>query len=130
MYQIYAKRLIKKRYSLEKMVKEGRKIMYNTIKFLEILPEELSELIKKTKQGDLQIDFEHKGLDKLVREMDEASDDISYSLIVAALIIGSSLVMGVDKGPVMFGYPILGLLGYLAAFIASMVVILRLLVKR
>jgi len=36
-------------------------------------------------------------------------------MIIAALIIGSSLIMQTEKGLTLFGFPILGFLGYLGA---------------
>ena len=38
-------------------------------------------------------------------------------MIIAALIIGSSLIMQSDKGPQLFGFPTLGLLGYSYNFV-------------
>jgi len=36
-------------------------------------------------------------------------------MVIGSLIIGSSLIMQIDKGPVLFGFPVLGLLGYTVA---------------
>jgi ubiquinone biosynthesis protein len=41
-------------------------------------------------------------------------------MVIGALIIGSSLIMQIDKGPVLFGFPILGLVGYTVAGILGL----------
>jgi ubiquinone biosynthesis protein len=41
-------------------------------------------------------------------------------MIISALIVGSSLIMQIDKGPMLFGFPILGLLGYSVAGILGL----------
>jgi ubiquinone biosynthesis protein len=33
-------------------------------------------------------------------------------MLIAALIIGSSLIMQTEKGPLLFGFPALGFIGY------------------
>ena len=38
-------------------------------------------------------------------------------MVIAALIIGSSFVIQLDKGPKLFDYPALGIIGYVLATI-------------
>ena len=42
---------------------------------------------------------------------------LSFSIIVAAIILGSSMILQAKVGPLMHGWPILGLVGYGAALI-------------
>jgi len=45
-------------------------------------------------------------------------------MIIAALIIGSSFIVQLDKGPLIFGFNVIGILGYLiAAFLGLWLVI-------
>ncbi len=41
--------------------------------------------------------------------MDRASNRLSFSLLIAALIVGSAYVL--DKGPEFLGYSVIGILG-------------------
>lgn len=82
------------------------------------LPQDLRELIHRINRNKFKIDLEHRGLERLITDLDKSSNRISFSLIIAALVIGSSLIMQTDKGPMLFDFPILGLLGYsIAAFL-------------
>jgi len=47
--------------------------------------------------------------------MDRAANRITIGIVVAALIIGSSIVMTVQGGPTLLGLPIFGLFGFLIA---------------
>jgi ubiquinone biosynthesis protein len=47
--------------------------------------------------------------------MERSSNRISFALIIAALIIGSSLIMMTRSGPSLLGFTLLGLLGYALA---------------
>ena len=48
--------------------------------------------------------------------MDRSSNRLSLAILVAALIVGSSLIFQTKSaGPAMFGYPALGMVGFVAA---------------
>jgi ubiquinone biosynthesis protein len=82
------------------------------------LPRDLKELINRVNRNKFKIDLEHRGLEKFIADLDKSSNRLSFSLLIAALIIGSSLIMQTDKGPLLLGFPALGFLGYsVAAFL-------------
>ena len=79
------------------------------------LPHDVKELINRINRNKFKIDLEHRGLERLIADIDKSSNRLSFSLLIAALIVGSSLIMQTEKGPLLFGFPILGFLGYLVA---------------
>ena len=79
------------------------------------LPFELKRIIKKLGQGRLAFTFQHRGLEKLILELDRSSNRVSFSLIIAAIIVGSSLIMRLETKYTLFGYPLFGILGYIFA---------------
>lgn len=82
------------------------------------LPHDLREFIGRINRNKFKIDLEHRGLQKLITDLDRSTNRISFSLIISALVVGSSLVMQTDKGPIFFGFPLISLLGYsIAAFL-------------
>jgi ubiquinone biosynthesis protein len=91
------------------------------------LPREVEALVKKAASDQLSIDFVHKGLEFLIGEMDRSSNRIAVGLIIAALIIGSSLVIQAGRGPSLWGLPLLGLAGFTVAFALALVLIWRVL---
>ena len=48
-------------------------------------------------------------------QLDRAATRLSMAIVIAALIIGSSIVMTVGGGPTLFGLPAFGLLGFVGA---------------
>ncbi len=76
------------------------------------LPQDLRELLMRINRNKFKIDLEHRGLQNFITEFDRSSNRISFSMIIASLVIGSSLVMQTDKGPMLFDFPLIGLLGY------------------
>ncbi len=76
------------------------------------LPRDLKEFINRVNRNKFKIDLEHRGLEKLITDLDKSSNRLSFSLLIAALIVGSSLIMQTEKGPLLLGFPVLGFLGY------------------
>ena len=68
--------------------------------------------------------FGHKGLEKLTREISCSKRRMSISIIIASIIIGSSLIMQMNIGPIIFGYPIQGIMGYIIAIFLGFVLII------
>ncbi len=94
------------------------KFMQNVVEIndmLTVIPRRVNTILSKLQEGKLVIDLEHKGLNRFITEMDTVSNRISISLIISALIVGSSVIMLTGKGPLLFEFPILGVLGYIIA---------------
>ena len=79
------------------------------------VPFELYDLLKQFKSGKVKIGIDNQGLEPLIFGVERSSNRISFALIIAALIIGSSLIMMTRPGPTLFELPLLGLLGYALA---------------
>lgn len=93
------------------------RILEQSADLLKGLPEDIQNILLKIKNDKLTMNLEHKGLNDFTREMDRSSNRISFSLVIASLIVGSSLVIQLDKGPFIWGYPALGVVGYVLASI-------------
>ncbi|WP_321365685.1 AarF/UbiB family protein [uncultured Desulfuromusa sp.] len=111
----FAEQIIKDRYSPSNIAKEAAQALQSYQALGKSLPKDIKEFINRVNHNKFKIDLEHRGLERLVNDLDKSTNRISFSMVIAALIIGSSLVMQIDKGPMLFGFPILGLLGYSVA---------------
>ena len=111
----FAEQIIKDRYSPSNIAKDTAQTLLAYQALSKSLPRDIKEFINRINHNKFKIDLEHRGLEKLVNDLDKSTNRISFSMVIAALIIGSSLVMQIDKGPMLFGFPILGLLGYSVA---------------
>ncbi|MEE4253234.1 MAG: AarF/UbiB family protein [Desulfuromusa sp.] len=111
----FAEKIIKDRYSPANLAKDAAQTLQSYQALGKSLPRDIKEFINRVNKNKFKIDLEHQGLEQLVNDLDKSTNRISFSMVIAALIIGSSLVMQIDKGPMLFGFPILGLLGYSVA---------------
>jgi len=85
------------------------------VQLLKEIPGELREVLKNVKAGKLRVEIEHRGLDRTVFKLEKISDHIASTIVLASLIIGSSIVTLSNVPPKWRGIPLTGVLGYLAA---------------
>jgi ubiquinone biosynthesis protein len=77
-------------------------------RFLTDLPRELDEIMKRFREGKLDIHHEHKGMERTVNRL-------VRGIICAALILGSSLLWSRKTPPLVYDVPIIGVLGFTVA---------------
>jgi len=111
----YVRKLALRKYRPRVLLKDVRWILGELRDFATLFPHELRRILTKLRGGELRFDLQHRGLDRLITEMDKSSNRISMAMIIAALIVGSSLIMRLDVGYEVFGFPLLGMIGYLFA---------------
>ncbi|ACL69973.1 ABC1 kinase family protein [Halothermothrix orenii] len=76
------------------------------------LPQKFSNIIEKIIDDEVTIRFKHINLEGLINKIDIISNRLSVSLIISALVIGSSMIIQTEMKPLVFGIPFLGFAGY------------------
>jgi ubiquinone biosynthesis protein len=108
-------RVLRERLSPSSLAARLSDLGHETAGALQMLPHDLMEIVRKARADRLQIQFVHRNLEHFVQEMDRSSNRLSFAVVIAALIVGSSFIFQSSAGPHVFGYPALGLGGYLIA---------------
>ena len=84
------------------------------------LPSELTRFMRRLEHDNLTVNFQHKGLEHLEETMGTAANRVTLGVIVGSLIVGSSLIVTTGAGPRLFGYPALGIIGYLISAVVGL----------
>ncbi len=87
---------------------------------LEKLPHDLSRLLRNARRGRLNIHLDIAQLRRVGDQLSRAANRVSMALVIAALIVGSSIVMTVAGGPSLFGLPAFGFLGFCGAVLGGL----------
>jgi ubiquinone biosynthesis protein len=127
----YAVQLRLGRIDPRRLLRESRSVLRDTVDLATRLPEELESLLDRTRRGQLRLHIEHEHLDDFVHTLDRSSNRISFAMIIAGLLVGSSLLVtqeGVVLGLVRF--QTLGVLGYVAAAVLGLYVVISILRRR
>ena len=117
------KEVMKERINIKEslMNKKGSLIYYKNM--LKSLPPLLTNLIHKMNEGDMKFSLEVDRLDRLVSKF-------SLVVIIAALLMSSSIVMTITRGPMLFDMPLIAVLGYIVTFILGVIAVINYLYER
>lgn len=119
--QPYMKKLWWKEFSPKKIGNDALFSMMQLSRLVADFPEDTRDIIQKLKEGKIHIEFEHKGLEELYRKMEITSNRLSVAIVLASILLASSLIIFSNKPPFIFGtIPLLGFIGF---FIAGIVTI-------
>jgi ubiquinone biosynthesis protein len=114
----YAQRLMKKQRSPRQLASKALSLTQEYRELAEEFPSQVRLALRKLLHGKLKVEFSHLGLEHLPREMDRSSNRIAFSLIISAIIVASSLIIASGRGPHIFGFSALGVIGFsLAGFL-------------
>lgn len=108
-------RALRARYTPAALIRRGWRSASEMLGLIADLPHDLSRLLRAARRGRLEIHIDVANLKHVGNQLDGAANRLVVGIVVAALIIGSSIVMTVPGGPTLLGLPVFGLLGYLGA---------------
>lgn len=64
------------------------------------------------KAGEARIIMRHDGLDPLRHSLDQITNRVAFAIVLAALIVGTALIVHSRMPPLRHGVPIIGLFGF------------------
>lgn len=111
----FARELMEERYSPSRLAEKGAEATRRYMEVAARLPLALDQAMGKLAGGELEVVLRHKEMDRMIQRLDVVSNRISFSLIIGALIVGSSIVIQAQVGPMFLGMPLIGVIGYVAA---------------
>jgi ubiquinone biosynthesis protein len=88
------------------------------------LPGDLQQMVRRARDGRLQVHVDVTGLERFGRQLDGAASRLTIGVVTAALIVGSSIVMTVEGGPTLLGLPLFGFAGFVGAVLGALWVLL------
>lgn len=109
------RQLLKRRYHPKRLARDWYQTGNDIFYLFKDLPGEIRELLKQAKQGKVRIEFEHVGLQPLRQTINRFSDSLSYAIVLASMLIGSSLMVLSDVPPLWHEIPIIGVVGFVVS---------------
>ena len=105
------------------ILRESRTMLRSLLTGARELPAEIFRIIRRVEHDDLTIKFQHQGLEGLNNSIGSASNRLTLGVIIGALIIGSSTIVTTGIRPHLFGYPALGIIGYLISALLGLYIV-------
>lgn len=116
----FAKKALKDRLRPDRLLKEMYYGAMDLTPMLRELPAHARDILGLVKRGKLRIEFQHQGLEPMLRSHERMVNKLVFSFILAALIIGSSLVVLSGIPPKWYGVPLIGVAGFSGAGIVGL----------
>jgi ubiquinone biosynthesis protein len=113
----FIKQIKLERFAPQRISADVFDMMARLLQFVQQFPKDLMDLSSMIRQRRLSFQLEHKGLETLLATQDQTSNRMSFAIIIAALIIGSALIVISEIPPLVYGISLIGIIGYLVAAI-------------
>ncbi len=114
---------VRARYRPQALAARGWDSLRDSVATAARLPQDLSQLIRRARHGRVHVGIEVADLRRAGDQLDRAASRLALALVIAALIIGSSIVMTVGGGPTLLGLPAFGLVGFLGAVFGGLMLL-------
>ena len=114
------RRMGKNRFSPSNLMKGLQKNIRYLLRFQYELPRQTMDIISKLDRGELAIRFQHQNLEGLQATLERVVNRLVVGIVTGALFLGSGMIIMADTGPRLWGYPALGVLGYIIALFLSL----------
>ncbi len=119
----YIRRFYKEFFSLRAFLEKTEELPKEIADFFRGFPQDIKALIEKIKSGELKIEFEHLGLEKMEETLEKSANRLSIAIIIAAILIGSALIVLAKTPPLVRDIPILGIAGFVVAVVMGVILI-------
>ena len=114
----FARKLMFQRYNPFNLASNAKNSFFTFEHVLRGLPRLISKTMYKIEEGDVTVHIQ-------VDQISEITNQISLAIIIAALVVGSSLVMLIEAGPTFYGMPVLGFVGFSISLALGVFTVLR-----
>ena len=127
----YAQRSSLRDFEPRQVLRNFRKAILGAGDLASKLPDDLSALITKFRQGKLQVRVHHEHLENLTKTLDKSSNRVSFALIISALLVASSLLVA-QEGMILglISLQTMGVLGYIIAAIIGIWLVISIIRSR
>ena len=126
----FAFKYVKEQLKPDNLLKQSRNLINDYFHVLKNVPSDLGEVISLMKKGNIRIQLEHKKLDTLANTLDSLGDRLSYSIVLASLIISSGLIIATKMPPLIHGISLVGLVGFLLSGIMGFIMIISRFIRK
>jgi len=111
------KKLLTDRFSPKRLSRAAVVSLWHLSSILKSAPSQIRGVLRQISRGSWQVNIRHENLDRLTEELDRSSNRMSFSVVIAAVIVGSSVVISASDDAQILNIPLrwIGVAGYLFA---------------
>ena len=111
----------KSQFSIRTLLGKIKELPKEMIEFLDYTPKDLKEIFKLMKEGKFKVELEHAGLQKMEESIEKSFNRLTVSIIIASILIGSSLLLLAKTPPLVYDIPLFGIAGFSTAVVMGLI---------
>ena len=111
--KLHISRLAAQQYTMELLLRRLRFTISELFSLQKEIPSRLESLLVKADQNELTLGFRHENLAGIIDTLESIASRVTFGIIIASMIVGSSMIITTGVKPLLFGFPALGVIGYL-----------------
>ncbi|QIB26536.1 ABC1 kinase family protein [Caloranaerobacter azorensis] len=124
------KKITKRKFNPKSVTKKIIDTTTENIENIFEITNRVNDILYKIDKDKLKIKMEIEGLNKLEKEIYIMTNKLALSLIISSIIVGSSIIIQAHTGPEILGMSAFGLIGFLAAGILGVSLIISILLNK
>ena len=123
------RKLLAERASPRRLLRQAGMSSWHILNILRDAPRMIRDLMRGMGRGQFQINIRHENIDHLASELDRSSNRLAFSVLMAATIVASSMVLSLPGDFRILGFEIryLGFVGYAVSFIMAIGLVIAIL---
>jgi ubiquinone biosynthesis protein len=125
----FIERVMLERFAPQRITEDVSEITLRLFHFLQQFPRDLLEIAGLLRQQKLVVPIENRGLEKTLATHDRISNRISFAIVIAALVVGSALIVISRTPPLFYGISLIGIIGFSAAALMGVWLLIAILRK-
>jgi len=115
----YVTRFVARSLNPFAQVKESYLTLVESLELIKDLPSDLGVIVDQLKKGRVKIEFEHIGLEPIRKTLNRMANRLAVTLILAAIIIATALIIVADLPPKVAEIPLVGIAGFGIAIVLA-----------
>ena len=119
----YLEKLNKERWSAGSVARQTVYPLLSMLRRMQQIPENLQRILQRIEEEDLQINFHHTGTENLEKTFNASMNRLTVGIIIGSLLIGSSLIITTGVKPLLWGFPAIGIVGFLVSGLLGLYIV-------
>jgi ubiquinone biosynthesis protein len=126
----YARRFLIRNLNPVSQAREAYLTALDSFDLLKDLPYDAGVILDQLKKGRVKIEFEHIGLEPIRKTITRVSNRVGGTIVLAALLVASSLIVVAGIPPRVGEIPVLGIAGFALSLILAAVLLISVIFDR
>lgn len=115
----FGRKILKKRFSSERIKLDIQNLLLDYTNLIQEFPREADNILKIIEEGELKVRMEHTNLQRLNSRIDVMSNRLSLAIILAGIIVGTSLMTDKISSTIFSRIPVVEI-GFITAMVLGL----------